>query len=151
MLRVYCDTGGFDRRLVELESRGLVEVHQFKYENRSKAIGRAAMPSNLKYDDQPKYTFHEARKDQYLQGLTFDQIRAANSRFEAVLKIVGKSNRTDAQHLDSAWMTGCKAFLTSDKTDIWSNRDALERTTQMRIFHTSSEWEAFIAYLSSDD
>lgn len=146
MLRVYCDTGAYDRRLKPLKDSGAIAVHQFKYENSSRRISSGAFPSDFRYSDKPAYrSYDEMRTDEFLREITYDDLRAAKSLFVEILTIIGTENRTDAQHLDSAQMTGCQVFLTSDKKDIWSKRSSLESVVNMRIFHTSSEWEQFIA------
>jgi hypothetical protein len=43
------------------------------------------------------------------------------------------------QHLDSAIKAGCDVFLTSDKTDIWSKRDAIQVLAGIRVLHMPSE------------
>ena len=147
MLPIYCDTGGYDARLAELESGRRIVVHQFKYENKSRRIRRGALPSNLRYIDSSAYTYDDLKKDEYLKTVSWDQLRDATTRFAEILSIVGTQNRTDAKHLDSAFMTGCKAFLTSDKADIWAHRGALQHLTGMRIFLVSTEWNEFVGYL----
>jgi hypothetical protein len=47
--------------------------------------------------------------------------------------------QVDAQHLDSAAKAGCSVFLTSDKTDIWSKRDAIQALANIRVLHMPSE------------
>jgi hypothetical protein len=138
MIRVYCDTGGYLKALSELESAGLIKLHQFKYENRSRQIRNIAIPSDLKYDELKNYTYDE------LAGLTYDELGGVNSKLTAILAIVGANNRTDAQHIDSAQMSGCRIFLTSDKGDIWSKRDALAPITDLKILHVTTEWEQFL-------
>ncbi len=52
---------------------------------------------------------------------------------------VDPQNRRDGLHLDSAFKSNCVAFLTSDKKDIWQNREALQNLLGYRIFHPISE------------
>jgi len=144
MICVYCDTGAYVKLLGELESEGLIKLHQFKYENRSRRIRNIAIPSDLKYDEFKNYTYDE------LTGLTYDELGGVNSKFGDILTIVGESNRTDAQHIDSAQMSGCKVFLTSDKADIWSKREALKPITGLTIFHVTTEWEQFLELVRND-
>ena len=144
MIRVYCDTGGYVKALSELESEGLIKLHQFKYENRSRQIRNIAIPSDLKYDELKNYTYDE------LTGLTYDELGGVNSKLARIMEIVGANNRTDAQHIDSAQMSGCSVFLTSDKGDIWSKRDALAAITGLAIFHVTAEWEQFLGLVRND-
>lgn len=146
-MRVYCDTGAYINGLTELERAGSISIHQFKYENRSRRIGKGAVPSDLRYDDLKNYTYDEFGTTEVLSTLTYDQLGGINSRFTEIQEIVGPQNRTDAQHIDSAYMTGCKVFLTSDKGDIWSKREALQALTGIRVFHIPSEWKEFLGYV----
>ena len=57
--------------------------------------------------------------------------------FEPLRKLLGA--QVDAQHLDSAAKDGCSVFLTSDKTDIWSKRDAIQALANIRVLHMPSE------------
>lgn len=149
MLQVYCDTGAYVRGLRDLERSGSISVHQFKYENRSRRIRKGAVPSDLRYGDSIQYTYGELKITEVLKDLTYDQLGGINSRFAEILEIVGVQNRTDAQHLDSAQMTSCKVFLTSDKGDIWSQRELLFAAIGLRIFHVSSEWDDFLSYVQN--
>lgn len=150
MIRVYCDTGGFDPRLRPLARDGRVKLHTFKYENRNERIQTGAVPSDLRYDDTPKYTYNDLRRDTFLRHITWDELRGAlaRSKLPEIIGVLGKHRRTDAQHLDSAYMTECRAFLTSDKDYIaGANRAALEAITGLRIFHVETEWQAFIDFI----
>lgn len=147
MLRVYCDTGAYVKLLGPLEAQGLIAVHQFKYENRSKRIRRGAVPSDLRYRDLANYTYDDLGKVEVLKDLTYKQLGGINSKFKELLEIVGHANRRDAQHLDSAQMTGCKVFLTSDKDDIWSNRESISLLTGLTVFHVQAEWDQFVAFV----
>ena len=70
-----------------------------------------------------------------------------SSVFPQILNILGKSNRRDALHLDSAYKHGVQLFLTSDKKDIWRNRKELERICNFNIFCSSDEMQDIIAFI----
>lgn len=149
MIRVYCDTGGFDRRLLPLARDGRISLHTFKYENPSRRITAGAIPSDLRYDDAPAYTYDDLKRDEFLRGITYDDLRRAlvASKFDEITAVLGKHRRADAQHLDSAYMTGCRAFLTSDKDLAGANRAQLEAITGVRIFHVETEWADFVGFI----
>ncbi|HSI43752.1 MAG TPA: hypothetical protein VK949_05370 [Methylotenera sp.] len=44
------------------------------------------------------------------------------------------NRRVDILHLDSAYKSGCKIFLTNNKDDIWSYKIKLEELLALRIF-----------------
>lgn len=149
MLHVYCDTGAYVGGLHGLEQSGAISVHQFKYEKSSRRIRKGAVPSDLRYSDFIHYTYGELKTTEVLKDLTYDQLGGINSKFAAILEIVGLRNRTDAQHLDSAQMSNCKVFLTSDKSDIWSKRELLFAAIGLQIFHVPSEWNDFLSYVQN--
>lgn len=148
-MRVYCDTGAYVKGLNELDRKGVISVHQFKYENRSRRISKGAVPSDLRYGDNINYTYGELKTTEVLSTLKYDELGGINSMFTEIQDIIGTQNRKDVQHFDSAHMTGCKVFLTSDKRDILSKRQALEALTGIRVFQMPSEWSDFLAYVQN--
>ena len=64
-----------------------------------------------------------------------------------ITSIIGKTNRRDILHIDSAYKTGCQIFLTSDKKDIWSKRSDLEPLLSMKIFYSASESDLLIEHI----
>lgn len=149
IVRVYCDTGGWTERLGALERTGLISVHQFKFENRSRRIAHGAIPSALTYNDTPKYTYDDWRKDKFLSVSSFEALAGVNSKLAEISVVVGGGCDVDARHLDSAYMTGCVAFLTSDRGDILSKRDLLFSITGLQIFHAVDDWLAFERFVQS--
>ena len=149
IVRVYCDTGGWTDRLGDLERTGLITVHQFKYENRSRRITHGAIPSALTYDDTPKYTYNDLRKDKFLSAASSKLLAGVNSKLPEIVAVVGGGRDIDARHLDSAYMTGCLAFLTSDRADILSKRDQLLSITGLRVFHATDDWLEFERFVQS--
>jgi hypothetical protein len=144
MLCVYCDSGGFRPELLDLARRGQISLFQFKYENRNRHIKQAAVPSASTWE-QMNYTWDEMRRTPGLESVTYDSIGAQSSKFQELLGIVGVGNRTDAQHLDSAYATQCSVFLTSDKDDIWSKRDAIREVAGLTVLHVQDDWAQFLA------
>ena len=53
--------------------------------------------------------------------------------FETILAVLGPVNRRDALHVDSAFKTGCRIFVTRD-TGILSQRNELESLLGIRFF-----------------
>ena len=145
MLRVYCDTGGFRPELLELARTGRVSLFQFKYENRNRHIKQTAVPSAPAWK-QMNYTWDEMRRTPGFESLTYDNIGDQSPKFQELLDIVGAGNRTDAQHLDSAYATQCSVFLTSDKDDIWSKREAIREVAGLIVLHVQDDWSEFVAW-----
>jgi hypothetical protein len=139
MIKVYCDTGGYLKKLKELESKGLISVHQFKYENRNNKIQSEVIPSDLSYGDTLNYSYGELEKT----IITYGDMERKSGKLEAILSIVGNENKDDARHIDAAYLTGCSVFLTTDKNDIWSNRVKLKELLGISVFLPKLEWECF--------
>ena len=132
MLNVYVDTGGMESVVTELELAGLIRTHYFPFEQRNKKVQNFVSGSgatwdqcNLSWDEEPG---------------TWDDDKTS-PLFEKILHIVG-GYLVDAQHLDSAYKSGCTVFLTSDKTDIWSNRIAFQALLGVLVIHTRTEQAA---------
>ena len=147
MLHVYCDTGAYPRRLKKYEVEGLVTVVQFKYENRNRRISNSAPPSNPTWS-QMNYRWEEVKSDPILGKLSWDDIGQTSDRFTDIVEAIGKENMTDAQHIDSAFRAACDVFLTSDKDDIYSQRDALWRITNLKILHPIDDWDYLVSMIT---
>ena len=74
---------------------------------------------------------------------------SGSSIYNELEQIIGKSNRQDILHLDSAHKDGVDVFLTSDKDDIWNHRERIEKITLYKIFHPSSEEESIISHIKN--
>lgn len=149
MLRVYCDTGAYLPAVGKLEREGKISVHQFKYENRNRKITKGALPSDLRYEDLANYSYDDLGSTEILKDLSYDQLGGVNSRFSEIEKVLGRGNRRDIQHVDSAWMTKCAVLLTSDKGDIWSKRNEIRALLDIVVFHVPTELQDLIAAANS--
>lgn len=147
MIRVYCDTGGYHKALNTLVSAGHIELYQFKYEQKNQRIRKAASPSSPQYWNLEHYTYEDVE----VAVPRYSDLERSSVKFPEIQRIIGNKHRIDAQHLDSAYMIGCKIFLTSDKGDIWKHRDALGNLLGMIIFHVPSEIETALCFITSDD
>lgn len=137
-VNVYCDTGGFRKELQRLEREGRVRVITFPYENEiTKAT--VGIPSEATFDDLNNFTIER------LPG-TFDDYKRSD-KYGEIEKIVGRKNRRDVLHLDSAFKSGCTVFLTNDVRDILSHRQSLEPILNMRLFNSAKEWRQFLSYI----
>jgi hypothetical protein len=151
MLRVYCDTGAYGSELMKYEYDGLISVHQFKYENANRHIRHAAVPSNPTWDEMKNYTWADLKKIEELRDLTWESVEHTSDKFNDIVALVGTKNLIDAKHLDSAVASGCTIFLTSDKKDIWSKREALKSLTGLLVLHVTTEWATFVHLVEKDD
>lgn len=138
MLNVYCDTGAYRSDLSELERNGSIRVYQFKYENKNRKIRHRALSSRPTWSE-TKYTWNE------LEGLTWNDMGKQSDHWPAIQSLIGKGNRVDAKHLDSAYMEGCQVFLTSDKGDICTHKRTLEQLLGIKVFHYREDWNEFLS------
>ncbi len=67
-----------------------------------------------------------------------------------ILQIVGSANRRDALHIDSAFKSGCRVFVTRD-TDILVHSQHLERLLFIRFFHPDEDREALLQFIHSEN
>ena|SRR5437867_2763819 len=141
MLKVYCDTGAFRVELTALEREGKVRIFQFKYENKNKRIRHKAAPSRPNWEEL-NYTWNE------LDSLTWDDLGKTSDKRQAIEALLGPNNIRDAKHLDSAYMEGCRVFLTSDKGDIVSRRGELVSLLGIEVFHFREDWNEFLALVA---
>jgi hypothetical protein len=65
-------------------------------------------------------------------------------------RIVGRSNRRDVLHIDSAYRSGCICFFTRDRGDILAKRTELESLLEIRFFHPDDDWDRFLEFLNSN-
>lgn len=137
MLKVYCDTRAYRVELTTLELEGKVRLFQFKYENKNKHIRHQAVPSNPTWDEL-NYTWSE------LDDPTWNDLGRKSDKRQAIEALLGPNSIRDAKHLDSAYMEGCRVFLTSDKRDIVSHRSELASLLGIEVFHFHEDWPAFL-------
>lgn len=131
MIKIYCDSGGYDRRLKKLNCQ--IELLNFDHgENKIRKI-RSARPSAIEFDA-PYVTYDDPR-------VIYDE--GESEKLEKILSIIGRNNLFDAKHLDAAYKSGCDFFLSRDKDDILSNRNKLETELGYKIYHPDQEFEEF--------
>jgi hypothetical protein len=141
--KIYCDSGADISKLKSHTSK--CEFYQFPYDSphRPKKPLLLAKPSNAQWQD-----CHPAWEE--FSDITWGDFKgsAIHSQLECIIG-AGPENRRDVLHFDSAYKTGCKIFLTSDKGDIWSKRIALESISGIKTFYTPFELEALLEYFSN--
>ncbi|MBI4488953.1 MAG: hypothetical protein HY694_07690 [Deltaproteobacteria bacterium] len=135
-LKVYCDTGALREELKTLQDERKLILVMFPYENKNRKIGDVGLPSEVTWDD--------------LKNLTWDTLPGVwddykgSEKYNLIAAVVGKDNREDAMHLDSAYKSGCQCFFTRDKADIYSKRKTLEGLLGMKVYHSDEDWEEFL-------
>jgi hypothetical protein len=127
-LVVYCERGAFAGAIKQHARTGVIELRHGPYEGRLKRAS-PARPSLVTCDSSVVTADSTISTDDCY----------FSERYEEILKVIGASNKHDALHLDSAYKSGVRAFLTSDKDDIVQHRATLEPLLGLRIFHIPSE------------
>ncbi len=69
--------------------------------------------------------------------------------FDEILSIFGREHRRDALHVDSAFKSGCSAFITQD-SDILKHKARLEGLLGIRFFHPDAELSGLEQFIAGD-
>ncbi len=139
MLKVYCEHGALSKKLRAHQRAGRIELIHFPYDpdSRSKHLSPSAKPSEAQWRDMNvAWNESEATWDEHSGSAYLDDIKS----------IIGASHRRDVLHVDSAYKTGCKIFITVDN-DILSKKEELEPLLGMRIFHPEMDEAELESYL----
>jgi hypothetical protein len=124
MVSVYVDTGGWSKALRALENAGVIKTHYYPFEQMNRKVGSVVPGSGATWSQCGDLTWANDPGT-----LDDDEL---SSLFGALKAITG-SKHVDAQHLDSAYKASCTVFITSDKDDIWSKRQAILDLTGMHV------------------
>ncbi len=142
-IQIYCDSGATSSKLKYLEAD--CEFYQFPYDSpdRPKKPFLLAKPSAAQWRDcNPAwFEFTEVTFNDFQGSTIYTKIKSIVG--------VGPENRRDVLHFDSAFKTGCSVFLTTDKRDLWSKRDALESLAGIKTFWTPFEIPQVIEYFTT--
>lgn len=141
-MKIYCDTGGYQKAFKTLQRNGLVELCTFQYENKNKHIADSGIPSNATYADLKNYSYSD------LSEISYSDF-SGSDKYTQILSILGLENRVDILHLDSAYKSQCEIFVTSDKHDILLKREELSKLLGMRIFQIT-ELQDCIDYIETN-
>src|SRR4029077_20960084 len=63
-----------------------------------------------------------------------------------IMEIIGPSHRRDALHVDSAYKSQCRAFVTRD-TDILKHSEELERLLGVRVINPDTDHQTLLKLL----
>lgn len=132
-MRVYCEHGGLTAEIKKWAREGRIELVHFPYDEGSHTnrIPRIAAPSAAQLRDL-NLPITE------LLGTIADY--AASEHFEKIVAIIGREQqyRRDALHVDSAFKSGCSAFITRD-SDILNHKAELHDLLGIRLFDPDTE------------
>jgi hypothetical protein len=138
--KVYCEHGAITPLLRALQKNGVIELIHFPYDpnSRSRRLSLCRLPSDAQWRD-ANLTWEQA------SGLAWDDF-AKSDKLNSIVAIVGKDNRRDCLHLDSAFRSKCVCFLTED-TDIVGKSQPLTELLGMPIFSPRTDVAAIQSFL----
>ena len=131
-MRVYCEHSALHAKLRGLQREGRITLVGFPYDpnSRSSSIRELAVPSKAQIGDLNlpigEMKFHLG-----------DMVES--DKHVEIERIVGRGNRRDILHIDSAYRTGCRCFFTRDRADILSRRTELEALLGIQFFHPDDD------------
>lgn len=135
--RVYCEHSAMSRTVRRLQHDGSLELCHFPYDpdSRSGKLPQRPVPSGATINDLNMPIAE-------LPGTIGDY--ASSPKFSDILAIIGSEHRRDALHLDSAYKSGCAAFLTRD-SDILNHRVPLQHLLELQILNPDVDEASIIA------
>jgi hypothetical protein len=140
-MRVYCEHGALHSRLRRLQREGRVTLVGFPYDpdGRSSVIREVASPSRAQIGD----------LNLPIGEMSFPIGEMVESeKHSEIERIVGRGNRRDVLHIDSAYRSHCACFFTRDRSDILANRTELEALLNLKFFHPDDDWDRFLEFLN---
>lgn len=138
-MKIYCEHSALTADLRALQREGRIELVYFPYDpySRARDIAPSAVASNAQWRDL-NVTWGE------LSGTWADC--TGSEHLSEIIEIVGRQNRRDALHVDSAYKTGCAAIVTADR-DILDHKSELEVVLRLRIFHPEHDKDALRRFI----
>jgi len=143
-ITVYCERNAMRPWLRDLEREGKIVRVLFPYDGDNPRGVQRATPSLVTTDSTWVRTSMSIPISDMEGSEKFEQIRkiirrANEKTFDASTGFIGLETEGDARHLDSAYKSGCRAFLTTDKQDILAHAAELEPLLGLRLFHPDDD------------
>jgi len=141
-MKVYCEHGALTFAIRKLARIARIELVHFPYDpdSHTRRIPGIAEPSTAQIRD---------------LNLPIRNLPAAienykgSKRFDEILSILGRENRRDALHVDSAFKSGCLVFITQD-SDILKHKAQLQDLLGIRFFHPDVDFRDLELVIASD-
>lgn len=158
-IKVYCERNAVRPWLRALQAQGKITLVLFPYDGNNPAGVELATPSVVTMDSTwVRFSMPIPISDMEASP-KIDEIRKVlwrrtgeginEKRVNAPAGFIGMVTEGDARHLDSAYKSRCRAFLTKDKRDILSHADELEQLLGFRPFHPDDDREQFCAFVEA--
>ena len=143
-LKVYCEHGALTPKLKALQRERRIELIHFPYDSEAttKHISPTAVVSDAEWGD-----LNVKGWSDLAHVPNWDDFKGSEHLPE-INRIVGLSNRRDALHVDSAYKSGCNAFITTDG-DILSHRERLQALLGIRFFHPVHDAEVLYKFIDA--
>ena len=144
-IKVYCERNSVRPWLKRLQRDGKIALVMFPYDEKGQNPSgvQLATPSVVTCDSDV-VTWDMLFNSNAVASEKLDDIRRIirlpNEKVvEAPAGIIGMETEADARHLDSAYKSGCHAFITTDKRDVLDHAELLEPLLGLRLFHPDDE------------
>jgi len=142
-MKIYCEHGALSSDLRQLQVERRVELVQFPYDlnSRSRHLSTDVTPSRAQWRD---------------MNLPWDEIQGTwqdldgSDRYHEILATLGKDNRRDALHVDSAYKSGCSGIVSRD-SDIVDIGTELHELIGIRVFHPDRDAAELRKYILGGD
>jgi hypothetical protein len=129
--KLYCERNAYPEYIKSLHKEEKIDIVHFHIEEKFKAAKRAT-PSGALW----RKEIYPWKEDSYPWQ------HNCSEKYKAIFEIVKKID--DSLHLDSAYKSQCKYFLTRDDSDIIRNKNELEKILGLKIFDPIEEKESFL-------
>jgi hypothetical protein len=144
-MKVYCEHGAITGPLRDLQRQRRVQLVHFPFDpnSRSRHIAATAVPSDAQWRD-VNLSWAELKE----LGWTWGDLEPS-PHLARIAAIIGPGNRRDALHIDAAYKSGCRAFVTRD-TDILNQRDELAALLGISFIEPDRDFDILKAILDSE-
>ena len=154
LIKVYCERNAWRDWMAELQRQGTISLVQFPYDGHNRRVRRLAIPSVVTADSTYVTCDMTIPISDMVGSEKFEDIRRIirrenEKRVMAPAGLIGEETEGDARHLDSAYRSGCRAFLTTDKRDILAHAAELEPLLGFRLFHSDEDHDRFVAFINA--
>ena len=141
-MKIYCEHNAMSADIRRMLRHANVELMHFPYDpdSQSRHVDVIAAPSRAQIRD-----LNLPMKD--LPGTCDDD--SGSVHLDTIRSTLGPQHRRDALHLDSAFKSGCTAFMTRD-SDILDHKPQLEGFLGIRFFHPETDRDAFQSFFSHE-
>ena len=154
--RVYVERNAMRPWLTDLKRQGEIVLVLFPYDGHNPGGVQLATPSVVTCDStwvtwDMTIPISDMDASEKLEPIRKIIRRDNEKRIVAPAGLIGDETEGDARHLDSAYKSGCRAFFTTDKTDILRHAAELEALLGFQLFHPDEDQDRFMAFIEGGD